>query len=171
VRPLVVAACAALATLVVGGCRDLSRFNTNGDSRYEGTVASAAFLRSGFADGTQVCVQLDTDHLQDAPGTISTSDGRFQHTPLRPVPQLWNDPLSTLSFGEGRVKNLMYAATPKFDVGDSSDVSVVVSLLQTDGVEVRILRGAPSLGDAGPPATAPLFGVFSLARKDGTCAY
>jgi hypothetical protein len=161
----------ASAAFGIAGCRDLSQFDTKNGARYEGTVASAAFLRSGFADGTNACISLDTDHLQDAPGTISTSDGRFQQTPLRPVPQLWNDPLSTFNFGEGRVKNLMYVATPKFDVGNSSDVTVVVSLLQSDGVEVRILRGAPALGDAGPPATAPLFGVFTLSRKDGACAY
>ena len=127
-------------------CRDLSRFSTVGGGKYEGTIAAGAFVRTGFGDTTTACITLDTDHLQDNPGTISTSDGRLKQAKMRPIPELWNDPLSTLNFGEGRVKNLIYVARPTGD--DTSDVTVVVSLLQSSDVEVRLFRGAPDSDDA-----------------------
>src|SRR5438105_15285757 len=105
-RALVVASlCLALPV----ACRDLSSFSSGGAS-FEGAVVKAEFVRAGLAPETRACLTLDTDHLQDAPGRISTSDGRFHLEPLRPVPQIWHDPLSTLSFGEGREKNLRYVA-------------------------------------------------------------
>lgn len=127
---------------------------------------SGSFVRAGLPDTITMCLTLDTDHLQDAPGAVSTSDGRLQRSALRPIPQIWHDPLSTLSFGEGRLQNLVYAATPDAD----GDVLVIVSLMQSDQIEVRLLRGAPGAAlDAG--ATPPLFGVFTLEKKDGPCAF
>src|SRR5512143_3191782 len=133
---------AVLLACALVACRDVSRYTSHGDG-FEGPVVSGGFVRTGIADGTRMCLMFDTDHLQDGPGTITTSDGRFTATPLRPIPQLWHDPLSTLSFGEGRVQNLIYAATP----GDGAveDVFVVVSLMKSGGIEVRLLRGAPQL--------------------------
>lgn len=111
-----------------------------------------------------MCLTLDTDHLQDAPGTVSTSDGRFKGTPLRPIPQIWHDPLSTISFGDGRTQNLVYAATPS----DGQDLMVVVSLMQSDNIEIRLVRGAPE-ADGGPGTS--MFGVFNLAKQNGQCAF
>lgn len=155
---------AATALATVAGCRDLDRFSSKGDS-FEGPVVKGSFVRAGIAEDARMCLTLDTDHLQDAPGAITTSDGRFQATPLRPVPQLWHDPLSTLSFGEGREKNLVYMATPTVD---AQDVTVVVSLMHAGGIEVRLVRGAPG-GDAGASTAPPMFGVFDLERHEGPC--
>lgn len=163
------------SSLAALGCRDTSRFSSRGD-RFQGEVVKGSFVRSGIAEDVKMCLTLDTDHLQDAPGTITTSDGRFQGAALRPIPQIWHDPLSTLSFGDGRVQNLVYAASPlPGDAGaeEAQDVVVVVSLMQTDLIEVRLLRGAPQT-DAGlpPPGTASaLFGVFNLDRQPGPCAF
>jgi hypothetical protein len=182
-----VVAVSSLVVVLAGvatGCRDLSRFSTGGD-RFEGTVVAGAFVRSGVAVGTKMCLTLDTDHLQDAPGAISSDDGRFASTPLRPIPQLWQDPLSTFSFGEGREKNLLYVASPTdADGGDAGDLYVVVSLMTSGGVEVRLLRGAPpapvasvdagDAADAGPPpdsATPNVFAVFTLGREPGPCDF
>jgi hypothetical protein len=156
----------------VAGCRDLSRFST-GSGKYEGTIATGAFVRSGFVDSTRVCMTLDTDHLQDAPGVISTDDGRFKAAPLRPIPELFHDPLSTLNFGEGRVKNFVYVARPSGDPKDTSDVTVVVSLLQSSDIEVRMFRSAPSQdgADGGAEPAARLFGVFALSKGDGACSF
>ena len=66
-------------------------------------------------------VALDVDHLQDAPGAISTSNKLFDRTALRPIPQIWHDPLSTLSFGDGRIKNSVYAAAPSGAVNHQLD--------------------------------------------------
>ncbi len=158
--PIVLLATAASA----GGCRDLSRFST-GDDHFEGPVVRGSFVRAGIAEDTKVCLRLDIEHLQDAPGTLSSTDGRFAATPLRPIPQIWHDPLSSLSFGEGRVKNLVYAVTPNADAGDPQDILVVVSLMQNEDVEVRLMRSAPG------GSTNAIFGVFTLTRQRGACSY
>ena len=168
-------ALALASSLAMVGCRDTSRFSSKGD-RFEGEIVKGSFVRSGLGESVRMCLTLDTDRLQDAPGTLTTSDGRFQGSALRPIPQIWHDPLSMLSFGDGRVQNLLYAAAPlpgEAGVQEAQDVMVVVSLMQTDHIEVRLLRGAPQT-DAGlpPPGTASaLFGVFNLDRQPGPCAF
>jgi tetratricopeptide (TPR) repeat protein len=155
------------------GCRDLSSFTTGGD-RFEGAVVQGDFVRAGVDKLTSLCLSLDTDHLQDAPGTISTSDGRFHASSLRSIPQIWHDPLSTLSFGDGRLKNLVYAAATSSPFGDGLGeyVMVVVSLMQSGDVEVRLIRGAPGLAavDSGSPSGGNVFAVFDLTRQTGPCS-
>jgi len=163
----------ALAAVGAAGCRDLSGFTTGGDS-YAGAVVSAPFTLAGMDGTTSLCLTLDADHLQDTPGNLSTSDGTFSAVPMRPIPQLWQDPLSTFTFGEGRVKNLLYVvtATKPFADGNGNDVMAVVSLMQSGDVEVRLLRGAPGPGaDGGAVAGGNLFAVFQLARQKGPCSY
>src|SRR3974390_2630780 len=99
VRPAVPALSFVLS---LGGCADVTRFSNSGD-HYEGAIVAGDFVRAGFGAQVGVCVVLDANHLQDAPGTLTSSDGRFRNTPLRPIPQVWHDSLSTLSFGEGRL--------------------------------------------------------------------
>lgn len=171
------AACALATCMLASGCRDISHFSSAGD-RYEGPVVKGDFVRAGVADDVSVCMTIDTDHLQDTPGRISSSDRRFQREPLRPIPQLWHDPLSTLTFGEGRDKNLVYVATPAAsfaDGGDASDVMVIVSLMTSGGIEVRMLRGAPPAtvdgGAVSASTSTSLFAVFVLARKEGPCSF
>lgn len=150
----------------------MSRFSSKGD-HFEGTVVTGSFVRSGIVPGSRMCLTLDTDRLQDAPGLVTTSDGRFERAPLRPIPQIWHDPLSTLSFGEGRLQNLIYAATPNGDAGVAADILVVVSLMQSDSIEVRLLRGAPTAdaGASGAPGGDALFGLYNLDRQRGACAF
>jgi hypothetical protein len=163
------AACAASAT----GCKSVTRFSSKDGDHFEGDVVKGNFVRSGLAEDARMCVTLDASRLQDSPGILSTSDGRFKATPLRPIPQIWHDPLSTLSFGEGRVQNLVYVATPAGPATDTQDVMVFMSLMDEGGIEVRIVRGAPQV-DGGAPASgesAPVFGVFTLDRRDGPCSF
>jgi len=188
----------ALGLVVLGaiappGCRESSaRYSNHGD-HFEGSVVKGSFVRAGIADDARMCVTLDGERLQDAPGSVTTSDGRFRATPLRPIPQIWHDPLSTMSFGDGRVQNLVYVATPNAEIGpggavatSSEDVLVIVSLMHDGALEVRVLRGAPG-ADAGASASdggvgagglavprassPPLFGVFALGRREGACAF
>ncbi|HEY8040615.1 MAG TPA: hypothetical protein VIF15_12505 [Polyangiaceae bacterium] len=168
-------ALAVVAALAPAGCRDLSGFTTSGD-RYEGPVVQGDFVRAGVDASTSLCLTLNTDHLQDGPGALSTSDGRFQAVAMRPIPQIWHDPLSTLNFGDGRVKNLIYVvtATTPYGDGNGDDVFVFVSLMQSGGIEVRLLRGAPGLAPDGGTATGPggnVFAVFGLSRQQGPCSY
>jgi hypothetical protein len=156
-------------------CRDVSGFSTNGDS-YSGAVINAPFILAGVDGGsTSLCLSLDTNHLQDAPGMMSTSDGRFRAVAVRSIPQVWQDPLSTLQFGEGRLKNMLYVAraTQPFSDGQGDDVLVVVSLMQAGDIEVRLIRSAPILAaDGGPgPAVHNVFAVFDLNRQKGPCSF
>jgi hypothetical protein len=164
------------------GCRSVSRFSSNGD-HFEGDVVKGSFVRSGVGDDAKMCLLLDAGHLQDAPGTFSTSDGRFKDAPLRPIPQIWHDPLSTMTFGDGRTQNLVYVASPSpaasssdaatASPGDAQDAMVFLSLMDDGSLEVRLVRGAP-VADSGAPmpsVASPMFGVFTLARRDGACSF
>jgi hypothetical protein len=174
---LVVAMAAVLATSI--GCKAVSRFSSKDGDHFEGDVVKGSFVRAGVADDAKMCLLLDAAHLQDAPGTFSTSDGRFKNAPLRPIPQIWHDPLSTMTFGEGRSQNLVYVASPSpvadggATSGDAQDVMVFLSLMDQGGLEVRLLRGAP-VADSGtsmPAVASPMFGVFTLDRRDGACSF
>jgi hypothetical protein len=166
-RPAILGSLLALAA-----CRDLSSFTT-GDDSYEGAVVAGSFVRTGVGPGSRLCLTFDTDHLQDGPGSIWTNDGRFTAAPLRPIPQIWHDPLSTLSFGDGRDKNLVYVASssPTFTADPGGDVLAIVSLMNSGGVEVRLLRGAPGGPAGSAPAGDNVFAVFTLDRQSGTCGY
>ncbi|CAN5902492.1 hypothetical protein BH11MYX4_BH11MYX4_52620 [soil metagenome] len=172
-RPSLLVLGAALAFALA--CRDVSRFSSKGD-HYEGDIVKGNFVRSGLAEDAKLCLVLDAEHLQDGPGSVTSSDGRFRATPLRPIPQVWHDPLSTLSFGDGRRQNLVYVATPNADGGEAgggADIMIILSLMTEGGVEIRMMRGAPQT-DSGTPAattTPPLFGVFTLDRREGSCSF
>jgi hypothetical protein len=161
------------SALLIASCRDVSEFDTRSGDHFGGALVAGSFVRSGVADGTRMCLTLDTTRLQDGPGALTTSDGRFRGAPLRPIPQLWHDPISTLSFGDGRRQNLVYAVLPVEDGGAGVDVMAIVSLMQSGAIEVRLLRGAPREGaeDAAAPASgpAPVFAVFTLDRQRGGC--
>ncbi|HEV3194301.1 MAG TPA: hypothetical protein VGY54_27555 [Polyangiaceae bacterium] len=171
---------AVAALLACAACRDLSDFTTGGGS-YQGDVVRGDFVRTGISAETKLCLTLDADHLQDSPGSLSTNDGRFHAAALRPIPQLWHDPLSTLSFGEGRLKNLLYAVAASSPVGDTNggDVLAVVSLMQSGDIEVRLLRSAPAVdADAGSASSGAngvpannIFAVFILRRQKEPCSY
>ena len=161
----------AAAVGIFAGCRNESRFST-GNGHYEGQVVSGTFVRANVVDGTLMCLTLDTNNLQGSPGIISSSDGRFTSTPLRQIPQIWQDPLSTLQFGEGREKNLIYMAAPQATtVPERADVTVVLSLMDSGDTEVRLVRGAPPDVSAGNATSLPsaIFGVFTLTQRAGPC--
>jgi hypothetical protein len=166
--------CLAAGALVCAGCRDVSGFST-GSGSLAGPIVDAPFVRAGVDGGISLCLTLDTDHLQDTPGVLSTSDGRFHAAPMRPIPQIWQDPLSTLTFGEGRLKNLVYVTAASSPFADGSrDVVTVVSLMQSGEVEVRLIRGAPTAppdGGAGDTPGDNVFAVFDLTKQTAPCSY
>ncbi len=167
-----------VSLLSTTGCKDLSRFDNQGD-HYEGDVISGRFVRAGVDSTTRACLTFDTLRLQDAPGSLTTSDGRFHNVALRAIPQVWHDKLSTLSLSSDEERTLLYAATPfapavdgGFSAQKEADSIVIVSLMRTGEIELRLLRGAPL--DVNTIETAPelpLFAVFHLARKPGACSF
>jgi len=149
----------------VSSCRNVEAFSTGTDDHFEGTVVQGGFVRSGFEAGTRLCVTLDGKRLNDLPGNMSSSDGRFKAAALRPIPQVFHDPISTFNFGEGRARNLMYVASGLTE--DSAEATAVISLMESEQIEVRVFRGAPG-NDRAP---RPLFGVFLLQRERGSCSF
>ena len=161
----------------MSACHDVAIFSS-GAQTYVGSVVSASFVLSGVPTNAQLCLTFDASQIQDVPGTITTSDGLFRRTPLRSIPQLWHDPLSTFTFGEGRVQNMLYMAAPAPAAGDSGsgvapgggmgDVMVVLSLMDGGGIEARMIRGAPPAVSADASVSPPgdnLFAVFALTLQ------
>jgi hypothetical protein len=159
--------------LASGGCRDVSRFSTEPGESYCGQIVGASFVLRGFADKLRMRMTFDADHLADTPGALSTDDELLTNAPMRPIPELMNDPLSTFNFGEGRDKNLLFAIDPT-DPSRGPTIMVIVSLMHDGDAEVRLVRGAPSAdaSSAGPADGAPLFGVFApMIRQQGQCSF
>ena len=168
--------CAIAALLGLGACKDIDRFSTEPYESYCGKIVSASIVRRSFSE--MMCMRLTFDgrHVNERPGKLWTDDGMFANTPLRTIPELSHDPLLTFTFGEGREKNLLFAADPvEADRGPA--VTVVISLMHSGDAEVRLLRGAgggpepPPAADGGTSIDGPaLFGVFApLRRRKGTC--
>ena len=154
----------AVALAVVGcGCENVDRYST-GTGSLEGTVEPSGLVRAGFVHDAVVCLELDTARLQSSPGTLSSRDGRFAKTPLRPIPALASDALSNLSFADGQVRNLLFAV--RDGAAAPRDALAIVSLLDDGRVELRVLEGAP-----GAEGAEPLYGVFPLERKATRCSY
>jgi hypothetical protein len=160
--------------LLLGGCRDIDRFDTGDGEAYCGTIVTAPFVREGFATNLRVRLKIDTDRLDSVPGTITTDDlagpctpaPLFQDAELRVTPDVLHDPISTLEFGEGRDMNLITWAHS----GCQGPMLAVVSLMKNDDVELRLLK----------PPSAPLapgedpgggYGLFQLRRQEGTCGF
>jgi len=155
-----------LTLLATNGCRDISRFSTAEGESYCGQIVDSQIVRRGFLTSVKMRLTFDADHISDTPGALSTDDLLLTNAPLRPIPELSNDPLFTFTFGEGRDKNLLYAIDPT-DPAKGPPITVVLSLMHTGDAEVRLLRAAPGTTDA-----QPLFGVFApLRRETGQCSF
>ncbi len=169
-RWLTASATSLFVIVGVSGCKDIDRFSTKNGDYYCGQVVDAQFVRRGFRSADQGSVwmrlTLDTNHIYDTPGTLSTNDGLLIRAPLRPLPELSNDALWTFSFGEGREKNFMFGIDPS-DAAQGPTIMAFVSLMHSGDAEVRLIRGAPFPGDAGSVDGEPLFGLFApLHRQD-----
>jgi hypothetical protein len=170
-----------LASLALLSCKDIEQYSTHEGEAYRGQIVDACFMRRGFAVGTELCLTFDATHVGDGPGILATSDHLLEGAPLRVAPELLHDPLSTLSFGEGRDRNLVYTVSPRPNdpaneadaTRSTSDVMVVLSLMHGDSAEVRLLRGAPPSGAAScPDSGEALFGVFApLTKQPGPCSF
>jgi hypothetical protein len=170
--PFVLLAATALALLALG-CEDVSHFSTTGDEAYCGTVVAGSEFREGLGPDAVMSLTLDASRLDGpgSPGAITAGEPRakdgalvklLDQAPLRIIKPLQHDPLSQLTFGDGRDRNAIYAVAPE-DPKDASLVAVL-SLMHDDSVEVRLLRPAGA-------GQSQIYGLFSLVRKTDGCGF
>jgi hypothetical protein len=170
-------------------CQSLARFDTKNGAAYCGSMVGAQFISTpkppvpspesdvGFQRLLRLRLEIDTDHLTTVPGKITTDDGTgpggaadspcvpqatFENASLRVTPEIVHDTLSTMTFEDGQIQNIMAWV----DSTCRGPMLAVVSLMKNDHVDVRLLKPA-----IGPPNTTKRdsFALFSLDRQDNGC--
>jgi hypothetical protein len=145
----------------------LADYSTQPGECYEGEIVAAQFMGdSGFDNGVRLQLTIDARALgrgEENAAVINTSDGMFVDASVRQMEQLVHDSLWLFQFPGGRWRNFLAHALPA--AGDPA--LIVVSLMENEDVEVRILRPALSAGEVPSDGNQPLFGIFRLQLKDG----
>lgn len=175
------AACASL------GCNDLDRFSTGSNEAYCGRITLGSAFREGFSPRVQMRLELDASVIDgpESPGRLSTYEAADETTPerrlmtdapLSVIQPLLHDPMSQLSFGDGRERNAVFGVQP--DDAEAESILAVVSMRADDSVEVRLIRpGRPDAADEASDGNEVaqgrrrLFGLFPLTRKTGDCGF
>jgi hypothetical protein len=165
----VLAALAFVASVTgLGGCKDVDDFTTHQGEHYCGAIVAGPFVRDGFGPDVKLRLSFDAAAIASGPGTISSDDGLFVDAKLSPIPQVFHDPLSTLQFGEGQKRSLLYSVAPSGTAG-GAPLSAILSLMENGNVEVRLFRAGDPQRPAEPARAASYFGVFPLSRQKGDC--
>lgn len=174
-----------LACVFGFGCVNLEGFRTEAGAPFRGEIKGVdalgcddepcSFVRRGFQAGTELALEFDPDLTSSVAGTLTTSGGEcdpvFNATELRAIAPLVHDPLSQFDFpGGDRLRNYMLIARPSTGPLAGRDVTVFLSLMSGDVVEVRIVAGDGSRvcdpSDCGARTDCDFFGVFKLGRPD-----
>jgi hypothetical protein len=158
------------SAMAICGCKSIDQFTTEPGEFYCGNIVQGPFVRSGFGPGVQLKLTFDADAISTSPGKLSTDDKLFVDAPLEAIPQIAHDPISTLQFGEGRQRNLIFSVEPTSAHGGPPAL-VFMSLLEGGGAEVRLVRAASLRATAEVVEQAPLFGVFPLNRSREGCKF
>jgi hypothetical protein len=180
-RPRFVAVCSALGAFVALGCHDLDGFDTKPGDEYCGTIIGtpfqAGFLAKNQPPNLEIGMTLDTSKLTSEPGILRSNDAAtglcsangqplFQNAPLRAIPEVDHDALSTLTFGEGHEHDFFAYV----DSTCQGTMLAVVSLLKNNLVEVRLFKPERLPPSNPTPAETPGFAVFHLVVEKGGCA-
>ena len=135
--------------------------------------------RTARAVGTSEAAASHVPHPETViVGTLATDDATdglcadesrplLDDAPLRVIPELDHDPLSTLEFGEGREYNLFGWV----DTTCLNTLLAVVSLMRNGDVEVRLLKPAALPPPNANAARRPGFALFHLTRRDEGCGF
>jgi hypothetical protein len=178
-----------LATL---SCRSLDRFDTPGKAAFCGELVSGPSFHDGFVAVGEPAVllkmklKLDTSQLStfsdnqaSRPGMLTSNDAErglcsaqgqalFEGSPLRSIPQVDHDSISTLTFGEGHDEDF-FAWT---DSTCQGTMLAIVSLLRKGDVELRLFKPASQPPPDAGPDKRPGFALFYLRRSnDETCGF
>jgi hypothetical protein len=180
--------------LMTLSCRNLDRFDTKSDAAFCGQLVSTPAFNDGFVPEVEqgqpqlqltMKLTLDTSQLStfsdgkatqvgaltsnDAGLGLCASGGQalFESSPVRGIPQVDHDTVSTLTFGEGHDEDF-FAWT---DSTCQGTMLALVSLLRKGDVELRLFKPAPlPLPNAGPEQR-PGFGLFYLKRNEKGCGF
>ena len=167
----------AFAALALLGCHSLDGFDTKPGYAYCGPIIGVAPFQAGFVPLNQppslwLALTLNTSNLTSVPGYLTSNDTAnglcsasgqplFQGAPLRAIPEVDNDVLSTLSFGEGHEHDFFAWV----DSTCQGTMVAVVSLMKNDQVELRLFKPARQPPPDAGPAEIPGFAVFHLAPR------
>jgi len=175
------AALLMLAALGAFGCKNLDHFDTKPGDSYCGAILSNPSFQDGFIkENTKpqlyLSLTLDTSNLTSVPGFLRSNDQSFglcsdqelpvfQNAPMRAIPEVDNDAIATLSFGEGHEHDFFVWV----DSTCQGTMLGVVSLMKNDQVELRLFKP-----ERLPPADAtsaekPGFAVFHMALRHTPC--
>jgi hypothetical protein len=170
---------AALLVALAAGCDDLDRFSTRPSEAYCGAITLASAFRMGLSPRVQMRLSLDASKLDDGepPGKLWTFEAETEGKPerrlldgadLRPISPLAHDPLSHFEMGEGRERNAIYAVSPSEPSAEG--FFAFLSLRSDSGVEVRLMRAGSDAAQV-EEGRRPIFGMFLLTRREGTCGF
>ena len=151
----------ALFAIAAAGCADEDAFTTSSGECFRGAIVGADIVRAGFDAEVRALLTIDVRRLAGGTGEAGrlwTTDRLFEAAPVSQMQQISNDTISLFQFPGGRIRNYLAHAR----AGDGTPAMVVISLMENDSVELRIIR--PPSGEAGGPPT--LFGVFRLALDE-----
>jgi hypothetical protein len=168
-----------LCALSALGCRDLDSFDSKPGEAYCGAIVGQPAFQSGFIKQKQppdleLGLVLDIERLTSRPGELSSNDALtgmcaapgapqrlFDNAPLRAIPEVDQDVLSTLTFGEGHVHDFFAWV----DSSCQGTMLAVVSLMKNNQVELRLFKPARVPQPGATPFDEPGFAVFHLAAQ------
>ncbi|MEZ4444005.1 MAG: hypothetical protein R3B72_33335 [Polyangiaceae bacterium] len=174
------AAALTMAVLLAGsGCNRLDSFTLEPGESYCGRISLGSQAREGLSPRVRMRLTFDAAKVEagESPGAIWIDDAGIEgpalltEAPLRPIRAVAFDALGTMSLGDGREDNLLYAVTATRE-GDES-LLALLTMRSDDAVEVRLLRGGRPAVEGEPldEAHRPIFGLFLLSRQSGTCGF
>jgi len=175
------------ATVSVSGCKGVDRFDTGPTGAYCGEMVSGATndglvpdvsLDAGVVaiPALKLALTLDTHHLTDIPGTLSSNDANnglcpgqplFQKSRVRTIERALHDVISGIQMTQDHEQDV-------FTWVDSScqgTFVAVVSLMVDSKVEVRLFKPMREAEVDASANTRSGFGVFSLERSDTGCGF
>jgi len=180
--------------LMTLSCRSLDRFDTKNDAAFCGQLVSAPAFHDGFVPDPKrgqpqlqltMKLTLDTSQLSTFSndtvtqvGALTSNDAElglcapggqalFESSPVRGIPQVDHDTISTLTFGEGHDEDF-FAWT---DSTCQGTMLALVSLLRKGDVELRLFKPAALPPPEAGPDQRPGFGLFYLKRNEKGCGF
>ena len=171
-RPRPVRLLGVLGACALFGCHNLDGFDTKPGFAYCGSIIGAPAFQAGFVPEDQppqlaLTLTLDTSKLTSEPGILRSNDAGtglcgtqplFQGAPLRAIPEVDHDALSTLTFGEGHEHDFFAWV----DSTCQGTMLAVVSLMKNNYVEMRLFKPERLPPPGATPAETPGFAVFQL---------